>query len=148
MKVDNNPNIMKWVNKFGELQFEIQPYDKALDVFYVARATRAILNKYKEHFVLSANGFVFDGLYETNRLLIKDGCRITDVLSKEVADLRLTDEKKLRQWQCRTKGHIFEGYLLPDVCPECRKESENKGECHDIWLSRFDEINLNLRKIK
>jgi len=88
MKVDNNPNIKKWINVYGELQFEIQPYDRELDTFYVAIATRAILNKYEEHFVLSANGFVFDGLYETNRFLIKDGCRITDVLTEEVADLR------------------------------------------------------------
>ena len=54
----------------------------------------------------------------------------------------MNNKRTLRQWRCRAKGHIFEGYLLPDVCHECRKEAESNN-CGTCWLSKFDEINVN-----
>lgn len=87
MEIEGNPNIKKYTNSNGDLIFEIIPYDRELDVNYVAEATKAILDSHKEHFVISAQGYVFDGLYDTSRLLIENGCIIYNTITQETAEI-------------------------------------------------------------
>lgn len=86
MEIEGNPNIEKFVNNDGDLVFEIIPYNRELDVDYVAEATKTILATHKE-FIIFAQGYVFDGLYETNNQLIKNGCIIYNTLTQETAEI-------------------------------------------------------------
>lgn len=52
-------------------------YDKEISLNYIKKELTRILNEYKEC-VIYAEGFNFDGLYETNKTLIKEGCNIYD----------------------------------------------------------------------
>jgi len=56
---------------------EFIPYNREITIKYIKQQLPKLLKKYKNSFVLYAHGFNFDGLYETNRELIKNGCVIS-----------------------------------------------------------------------
>jgi hypothetical protein len=75
----NNKNIVKSrLNENGYnnmLYIEFIPYNREITKEYIKYHLKNLI-KINEDFVLYAQGFNFDGLYETNKDLIKNGCII------------------------------------------------------------------------
>lgn len=76
MEITNNKNIsISRLNDNGYnnmLYIEIIPYNREITLKYLKTLIIQIKKQAKEDFVLYANGFNFDGLYETNNLLLND----------------------------------------------------------------------------
>ena len=76
MKIEYNKNIS--ISKLNEngynnMQYiEFIPYNKEITTQYLKYWIPKLLTKFNNEFVLYAQGFNFDGLYETNRNLIKN----------------------------------------------------------------------------
>ncbi|NCC71025.1 hypothetical protein EOM09_05575 [bacterium] len=71
-----NENIDIYETDEG-LKIEIIPYNRELTIDYVVACIRRILRKYKnEDFIIRANGYNIDGLYESNNLLCNYGSRL------------------------------------------------------------------------
>jgi len=80
MKIENNKNIQ--ISKLNENGYknmtyiEFIPFNKEMSIQYLKRWLPKLLTKYKNEFVLYAQGYNFNGLYETSRDLVKNGCVI------------------------------------------------------------------------
>lgn len=77
----NNPNIcIKESDK--EIYISFIPYNREITIDYIKRWTKKLLLEI-DNFILYAHGFAFDGLYETNSNLIRDGCMIQNIYTNE-----------------------------------------------------------------
>ena len=81
-----NENIV--ISKLNEngyedmLYVEFVPYNRVITLKYIRQQLKFLIRKYDD-FVLYAQGFNFDGLYETNKGLIESGCCINDNITNE-----------------------------------------------------------------
>lgn len=94
MSIAKNPNILIFRRTDNELHISIQPYNRELTLEYVARWTKRLIENINEHFTLSTHGFNFDGLSETNRMLIERGTTIYDNYSNNYRVVKIGGEIK------------------------------------------------------
>jgi len=74
-EVDNKPYI------------EFIPYNRVITLKYLRKWINMVIRDF-EDFALYSQGFNFDGLYETNKMLIEKGCIIQDNITGEEINLK------------------------------------------------------------
>jgi len=73
MKIEKNKNIsIGFSEEDKKIYIQFIPYNRELNLNYIKYWLKRIIKDFDD-FVLYANGFNFDGLYETNKDLIKNG---------------------------------------------------------------------------
>jgi len=83
-----NKNIEVYKNEEeNKTYINFIPYNRGITLSFIKKHLKTILNKY-EDFVLKANGFNFDGLYETNKDLVKNGCVICDNITNKTTEFK------------------------------------------------------------
>ena len=89
-KLEDNKNIVerKEFSENGNPYFAFIPYNTEITLDYLKHWVTKMI-KEKENFQLYAQGFNFDGLYETNKGLIKNGVVITDNLTGEQRTIKV-----------------------------------------------------------
>ena len=76
-----------YYNKEGVVYVSFVPFDREITLKYIKRWL-GLLCKHYDDFVVYAQGFNFDGLYETNKGLIKCGCVVMDNLTGETISFK------------------------------------------------------------
>ncbi len=64
-------------------RFDIEPWTEELTPKLISKELKKNRDRFNYETAISADGYVFDGLYETNYMLIERGFILHDILTRE-----------------------------------------------------------------